>query len=83
VVAAPTLDYYIPCPCDGIWEPTVPLGVDVRTGELLGRIHDFDDHTSEPVEIRAARDGVLLMEYLGAVVKKGETLFVVGEEVDL
>jgi predicted deacylase len=83
VVAAPTLDYYVPCPCDGIWEPTAALGADVRSGDLLGRIHRFDDHTSEPVEIRTHRDGVLLMQYLGAVVQKGATLFVVGEEVDL
>jgi len=83
LIAAPTLDYYVPCPCGGVWEPVVPLGADVRQGELLGRIHDFDDHTSAPVEIRSPRDGVLIMEYLGAVVKKGATLFVIGEEIEL
>ncbi len=83
LVAAPDLKDYIPCPCDGIWEPTVPLGSDVKQGDLLGRIHDFDDHTTEPVEIHAHRDGVLMMEYLGAVVKKGATLFVIGQELEL
>lgn len=82
-VAAPDLDYYTPCPRDGIWEPVIPLGSDVNEGGLLGRLHDFSDHSSAPLEIRAPRSGVLMMEHLGAVCKKGATLFVIGQVIDL
>jgi len=82
-VAAPSISDYTPCPRDGIWEPVVELGADVGEGELLGRLHDFGDHTSPPLEIRAPRTGVLMMEHLGAVCRKGATLFVIGEEVEL
>ncbi len=81
-VAAPELTYYTPCPRDGIWEPTVPLGANVREGDVIGRLHDFADHTSLALDIRSPRNGVLMMEYLGAVARKGSTLFVIGEEID-
>lgn len=80
--SAPDLNYYTPCPRDGIWEPTLPMGATVREGDLLGRLHDFSDHTSPALEIRSPRNGIVLMEYLGAAVRKGSTLFVIGEEID-
>ncbi|MCX6620445.1 MAG: succinylglutamate desuccinylase/aspartoacylase family protein [Acidobacteria bacterium] len=82
-VRAPHLDSYAPCPCDGIWEPLVEPGVDVKGGELIGRIHDFDDHSSAPLEIRAHRSGVLIAMFYRAVCAKGLTLFVIGEEAPL
>ena len=81
-VAAPNLSDYTPCPHDGIWEPVVPLGAQVSEGELLGRLHDFGDHTSAPIEIRSPRSGWLMMEHLGAVCRKGATLFVIGQEIE-
>ncbi len=80
-IAAPSLADYRPSPRDGIWEPTAALGADVAEGELLGRLHDFSDHSLPPHEIRAHRSGVLAMEHLGAVCRKGATLYVIGQVV--
>lgn len=80
-VQAVNLEDYIPCPRNGVWEPAVELGVDVREGDLLGRLHDFSDHSSEPLEIRAHRSGVVTMLHFSAQCKKGLTLYVVSEEV--
>src|SRR5262249_20132587 len=55
LVEASNLADYIPCPRDGIWEPVVDLGSDVVEGGLLGRIHDFADHSSPALELRAHR----------------------------
>jgi predicted deacylase len=82
-VQAANLQDYIPCPRDGVWEPTVDLGIDVHAGDLLGRLHDFSDHASEPVEIRAHRSGVVAMLHFAAQIKKGLTLYVVAQEIEL
>ncbi len=71
------LEDYIPCPSDGVWEPRLRPGMEVRAGDLIGCLHHFDDHTSEAQEIRAHRDGCVIMMHLSARPKKGQTLFVV------
>lgn len=78
---ADQLHYYVPCPRDGFWEPVVDLGAAVEEGQLLGRLHDFDDHASVPLEIHAPRSGYLLMMHLSARPVKGQTLYVVADEV--
>lgn len=82
LVQAPNLTDYRPCPHDGIWEPLALPGDDLAEGELIGRLHDFSDHSAAPVEIRAHRAGVLIARYAAAVCPKGLTLFVIGEETE-
>jgi len=82
-VQAVNLEDYIPCPRNGVWEPTVDIGIDVEEGSLLGRLHDFSDHASSALEIRAHRSGTLSMLYFGAVCKKGSTLYVISQDVKL
>ncbi len=81
-VAAPHLESYVPCPRDGIWEPVAEIGGDIAKGSVIGRLHDFSDHTSPALEILAPRDGVLIMMHFAAVCRKGYTLFVIAEEVN-
>jgi predicted deacylase len=73
---------YIPAPRTAIWEPLVELGEDVKEGDIVGRLHDFADHSSEPYEIRAHRTGVVLMMHFPAHVDKGVTLYVIAREID-
>jgi predicted deacylase len=80
LVRAPVLSDYIPTPRSGIWEPVVAVGSDVAGGELIGRIHDFSDHASEPLEIRAHKSGIVIAMYFAAVCRKGLTLFVIAED---
>lgn len=83
LVKAAELCDYIPCPKDGIWEPVVNVGLDVEKDELLGRLHDFSDHSLPPAEIRAHRSGILTMMHFPAVSKKGTTLYVISQETQL
>ncbi len=78
---ADQLQYYVPCPRDGYWEPTSDLGAPVKEGDLIGRLHDFGDHSSAPLEIRSPRDGYVLMMHLSARPVKGQTLYVIAEGV--
>lgn len=82
-VQAINLEDYVPSPRDGIWEPTVELGADVKQGDLLGRLHDFSDHSSLPLEIRAHRSGVASVLHFAAQCKKGLTLYVICDDVQL
>ena len=82
LVKADQLHYYVPCPRDGIWEPLVDLGAPVENGELIGRLHDFSDHSAAPLEIVAARAGYVAMMHLSARPLKGQTLYVVADAVD-
>jgi N2-acetyl-L-2,4-diaminobutanoate deacetylase len=80
-MSAENLSDYIPCPRNGIWEPLVEVGADVLDGELIGRLHDFSNHASEELEIRAHRSGILSTVHFAALCKKGATLYVISEEV--
>jgi predicted deacylase len=81
LVQAPYLTDYVPCPVNGIWEPLVMPGADVHQDQLLGRLHDFADHTSAPLEVAAHRSGVVIALHFGAVCRRGSTLYVIAEDV--
>src|SRR5262245_13112932 len=81
IIEAADLKDYIPCPRDGIWEPLVTPGQEVRQGELIGRLHDFADHSSDALPVYAHRAGTVIALYFAAVVKKGFTLYVIGDEI--
>lgn len=81
LVKADKLNAYVPSPRDGIWEPVADLGDFVESGQLIGRLHDFSDHGSAAVEIRAHHEGYLIMMHLSARPRKGQTLYVIAEEV--
>jgi predicted deacylase len=82
IVRAIKLEDYIPSPISGIYEPTAEPGQWVEPGELLGRIYDFDYAGSRPLEIRAHREGWLLVAPFAAAVPKGQTIVVIAEELD-
>ena len=81
LVDASKLEDYVPAPRTGIWEPLVELGADIKQGDLVGRLHDFSDHSSAPLEIRSHRDGALLMMHFPAHIDKGVTLYVIAQDV--
>lgn len=81
LVKADHLESYVPCPRNGVWEPTVDLGAFVEANAVIGRLHDFADHSEPALEIRSNRAGYVLMLHLSARPAKGQTLFVIAEEV--
>lgn len=82
LVRADRLEAYTPAPSDGVWEPVVAPGDAVRKGQLLGRLHDFADHAAPPANIFAPRDGWVIMLHLSARPRRGQTLFVIAENVE-
>jgi predicted deacylase len=82
LVRADSLESYVPCPRDGVWEPVVELGEPVTAGQLIGRLHDFSDHSVLAAEIRSPRAGCIVMMHLSARPQKGQTLYVVADELN-
>ena len=81
LVDARDLEDYVPSPQQGIWEPLVDLGDAVKEGQLLGRLHRFTDHSEAPVEVRAHRNGFVVMMCGTAQCAEGSTLYVVAREI--
>ena len=82
LISAPHLDAYVPTPRDGVWEPIALPGQFVEQGEVVGRLHDFADHSSPALSILAPRAGFIMMMHLSARPVKGQTLFVVAQNID-
>jgi predicted deacylase len=81
LIRADNISQYKPCPRDGVWEPVLEPGLPVNEGDLIGRLHDFADHSSPALEIRAPQAGWLAMMHLSARPRKGQTLYVLADEV--
>ncbi len=81
LVTAIHLDEYIPAPITGVFEPIFRVGNFVEQGQLVGRICDFERVGSPGLEIHAPRNGYLLMQQFQALVKKGDTMMVIAQEV--
>lgn len=81
LVQAPHLTDYVPCPRSAIWEPLIVAGEDVREGQLLGRLHDFSDHSAPALDVFAHRTGVAIAVHFAAVCRRGATLYVLAEDV--
>ena len=64
-----------------MWEPVLEPGSEVNAGDLIGRLHDFSDHSAQPLEIRSPAAGYIGMMHLSARPRKGQTLFVIADEV--
>lgn len=83
LVDARNLEDYLSCPRPGIWEPLVDLGDEVKRGQLVGRLHDFSDHTAHALELRAHQDGVLIMMCAAASCQQGLTLYVIARDASV
>jgi predicted deacylase len=80
IVRAVNLEDYVPAPISGVYEPVAEPGDFVESGQVVGRLYDFDYAGRRPLELRAPRDGWLLVVPFAAAVEKGQTVVVVAEE---
>jgi predicted deacylase len=69
-------------PAAGWYEPLVPCGAFVRTGDAIGNLHDFERIDSAPWPARAAVDGYVIAQAWTARVVAGQQLVSLGVELD-
>jgi predicted deacylase len=80
VIQALDIDRWVTAPADGIIEPVAALGSYVKEGDLVARLHDFDRWDEPATEIRADKEGYVMVRKFRAATKQGDVVMVIGEE---
>lgn len=81
-VDMPDASCYVQSEHSGLLELTLTLGDYVEKGQIIARVYDMTRTGGDPVEYRAARDGLLVARRFPAQVNMGDTIAVIAEVVD-
>lgn len=65
----------------GIYENCVRLGEDVKIGDVVGKIHDFDHHDVEPIELLSKISGIMAVIRGFPPITIGDVVCVVGKKL--
>ncbi len=76
----PSTDCFIFSEDDGMIEPRVDLGQQVRSGDELARIWPVDRTGKPPRSYRATMDGLLVARHFPGLIKPGDCLAVLAVE---
>ncbi|HAN98853.1 MAG TPA: succinylglutamate desuccinylase [Planctomycetaceae bacterium] len=71
-------DCFTVAPFDGHYEAVLECGTEVKRGEIVGYLHDFDHIDMAPWPVRAGVDGVVLAQAWVAPIPRGQHIVVVG-----
>jgi len=66
---------------DGIIEPFVDLGDEVKYGEIVARIHSTKHTNHDPVDYFALRDGMIIAKHYPSIINMGDNINVIAEIV--
>jgi N-alpha-acetyl-L-2,4-diaminobutyrate deacetylase len=66
---------------EGLFEPTVELGAEVKRGQRLAWLHDFNRIDEPPLELVAPHDGYVICQAWGARVMEGQVITQVGKPI--
>lgn len=72
---------FTPAPFDGHYEPLIACGEEVREGDIVGLLHDFDHFDMAPWPVVAGVDGVVLAQAWRCPVPRGQHILVVGKVI--
>ena len=73
---------FVAAPMDGLFEPRVRLGDEVKAGDVAGIVHPVDDPERDGAEVRFSADGIVVCRRTPARTIRGDYLVHVGEPVD-
>jgi predicted deacylase len=65
-------------PFGGLYEEALACGSEVRAGDVVGWIHDFERIDMEPWPVRAGVDGIVIAQAWSARVSQGQHVVVTG-----
>ena len=71
---------YVPAPFAGHYEEVLPCGTRVKTGDIVGRLHDFARIDEPGWPVRAQVDGIVVGQAWAARVRQGQFILCVGRE---
>ena len=79
----PDANSYVLAEEAGIYEVAADLGDRVRQGQCVGRIHFYETPWHKPAGVAAGRDGTIICRHHPGLVKPGDCLAVIGEDLNL
>jgi len=82
-VAVSSADCFVYAEEEGLFEPRVELGEEVKAGQLAGMIHTPEMPWKPSVEVRFKESGLLICKRVPARVERGDCLFHMGTELAL
>jgi len=77
----PDGDCFVFCEDDGLFEPMMDLGDQVKTGDVVARVWPADRTGKPPVDYRARRSGTLASRHFPGLIKSGDCMSVVAAVV--
>jgi len=77
----PEENCFVVADCEGMVEMCSNIGGPVYRGSAIARIHDYKNTGQKPREFLAARDGILMARHFPGLIKPGDCLAVVAEEM--
>ncbi len=83
MLAAEDWDYFTYAEGDGLLEPLVELGDEVRAGQTAALIHTPTTPWRPPVPVHFARDGIVVCKRVPGLIARGDCLFHLGADMDV
>lgn len=68
-------------PFAGHYQPLIECGQQVKKGDVVGLLHDFNRIDTEPYPMRAGVDGILIAQAFAARVPQGQYTVIVGKVI--
>lgn len=78
----PDFRSYVFAEHDGIIEPCVDLGEEIRKGQLIAKVHIGHRMAIKPFAYYAPRSGIVISRHFPSKLKMGDCLLVIGERVE-
>lgn len=75
------IDLFVYADADGLYEPSVDLGDEVKPGQVAALLHSIDRPYNEPEKIRFARGGFVVCKRFPTLVRRGDCLFELMEDL--
>lgn len=73
----PDGDCFVFCEDDGLFEPMMDLGDQVKAGDIIARVWPADRTGTPPVDYRVTRSGIIASRHFPGLIKSGDCLSVV------
>lgn len=78
LLTIPGEDYFYSATEDGLYEPLVELGQEIKTGQTIGQLHFLANLGRKPREIKSLVDGVMIARRVQGRAQTGDCVAVLG-----
>ena len=78
--ATPDNSSFVIAKTEGLFEICKDLGDDVKTGDILARVHYLEEPERDPTPLVANGDGILICRHMPGLIQRGDCAAVIAEK---